>query len=182
MLRRIWMVIILFQLSLLQLWGLDPDKRIDNYLLDQWEAPDGLPSNTINSITQTADGYLWLAASNGLLRFDGIKFTEVSFFGKEELSPPGHPEPFTLTVNREGALWIGSSMGLTRFFNGRFKTFTTAQGLTENSIRRIAVDMKGNLWISFGSVRQLFKWFCQFDIPSIYGSSAYSFVGDYPFF
>jgi len=143
------MVIILSQLSFLLLWSLDPDKRLDSYLLDQWEISDGLPSNTINSIVQTPDGYLWLAGSNGLVCFDGLKFSNVSFLGKEELSSPGHPEPFTLTVNREGVLWIGSTMGLTRFFNGRFKTFTTEDGLSENSIRRIAVDMKGNLWISF---------------------------------
>jgi ligand-binding sensor domain-containing protein/AraC-like DNA-binding protein len=156
---RRWIVIILFPLTLLRLWGLDPDKRVDKYMLDQWETSDGLPSNTINSIVQTPDGYLWLASSNGLVRFDGIKFSKIAFAGKEQIFPLRTPEIFTLLINREGELWIGSTIGLTRCLNSRFKTFTTADGLTGNNIRFIAVDMKDSLWISFmaGYVNRFFN-------------------------
>jgi ligand-binding sensor domain-containing protein/AraC-like DNA-binding protein len=149
LIRHLGLVIFILQLPWLQLWGLDPDKNIDQYLLDQWETPDGLPSNTINAIVQTPDGYLWLATSNGLVRFDGIKFSNIPFVKKEEISPHGPTEPITLLVNRAGVLWIGSTTGLTHFRNGRFKTFTNADGLTGNSIRCIASDMRDNLWISF---------------------------------
>lgn len=148
---RIWLVIILFPLTLLQLWGLDPNKSIDKYLLDQWQTSEGLPGNMVVSIVQTPDGYLWLATSNGLARFDGIKFSTIPFVRDEEISPLETAEPITLLVNQEGNLWIGSNIGLTCFRNGRFKTFTTNHGLSENRIRRINYDMKGNLWISFMS-------------------------------
>lgn len=144
-----WIVIILFSLSLLHLWGLDPNKNVDKYLLDQWETADGLPFNTISSIVQTPDGYLWLASSNGLFRFDGIKFSNIPFVRKEEISPLETAEPVTLLVNRENDLWIGSNIGLTRCRNRQFKTFTYRDGLSENRIRRITEDMQGNLWISF---------------------------------
>lgn len=144
-----WIVIILFPLSLLHLWGLDPNKNVDKYLLYQWETADGLPSNTINSIAQTPDGYLWLASSNGLVRFDGIKFSTIPIAGQNELSPPITPEPVALLVNREGNLWIGSNIGLTRYRNGQFETFTTKNGISENNIRCLTEDMQGNLWISF---------------------------------
>ncbi|MGD2086904.1 MAG: two-component regulator propeller domain-containing protein [Candidatus Aminicenantes bacterium] len=149
LIRHLGIIIFTLHLSWLQLWGLDPDKNIDQYLLDQWETSDDFPSNTINSIVQTPDGYLWLATSNGLVRFDGIKFSNIPFAKKEEISPSGPTEPITLLVNRAGVLWIGSTNGLTRFRDGQFKTFTTADGLTQNRVRCIAVDMKNNLWISF---------------------------------
>ena len=35
---------------------------------------DGLPSNRINGITEDQNGYLWIATSDGLARYDGIGF------------------------------------------------------------------------------------------------------------
>src|SRR3569623_2718781 len=39
-----------------------------------WRAEDGLPRNRIQAIEQTPDGYLWIATSGGLARFDGVRF------------------------------------------------------------------------------------------------------------
>jgi signal transduction histidine kinase/ligand-binding sensor domain-containing protein len=39
-----------------------------------WETDDGLPHNTINSLIQRRDGFLWLATQDGLVRFDGLEF------------------------------------------------------------------------------------------------------------
>lgn len=44
------------------------------YRFDHWTTDEGLPHNAINSILQTRDGYLWLATSDGLARFDGVQF------------------------------------------------------------------------------------------------------------
>ena len=35
---------------------------------------DGLPSNRINGIAEDRNGYLWIATSDGLARYDGIDF------------------------------------------------------------------------------------------------------------
>jgi len=130
-----------------QLWGLDPNKSVDLYLVDQWEMSEGLPSNTVCSVTQTADGYLWIGTSRGLVRFDGMKFT-TRFGEKEEIYSQ---EIRHLFVDREGTLWIGSAEGLTsyQFQTGQFKTFTKNDGITGDGIRRIKDDMRGNIWISF---------------------------------
>ncbi|MCP5054573.1 MAG: hypothetical protein GY940_45825, partial [bacterium] len=74
--KQLLAAIVLVQLSLswCQLWGLDPGKRIDRYLVDQWQTAQGLQSNKILAIARTDDGYLWFRTDKGLIRFDGVTF------------------------------------------------------------------------------------------------------------
>ena len=44
---------------------------------------DGLPSNQIYDMTQDADGYIWMAADNGLCRYDGYHFYNIYKLGPE---------------------------------------------------------------------------------------------------
>lgn len=133
------------------LLGLDPDKPIEQYLVDHWEMADGIPSNTILSFAQTPDGYLWIATYKGLVRFDGMKFVTIRFANKGDSESPENSIPEILFVDKEGTLWIGSSAGLTsyQYQTGQFKTYTTADGITKDRIRTIKDDMRGNLWIGF---------------------------------
>ena len=55
------------------------------YALRLYQTEDGLPGNNITSIVQTGDGYLWLGTRNGLVRFDGVRFT---VFDSSNASPP----------------------------------------------------------------------------------------------
>ncbi|MEK7833159.1 MAG: two-component regulator propeller domain-containing protein, partial [Acidobacteriota bacterium] len=45
------------------------------YRFDHWTTDDGLPQNTVTSVVQTRDGYLWITTLDGLARFDGVRFT-----------------------------------------------------------------------------------------------------------
>lgn len=133
------------------LLALDPKKPVDQYLVDQWETSAGIPSNTVLSINQTPDGYLWIATTKGLVRYDGIKFSLISFVETKGTASSENPIPETLFVDRQGILWIGSSAGLTSFDyqTGQFYTYTPHRGITKDRIRRIKDDMRGDLWISF---------------------------------
>ena len=42
-----------------------------------WQADDGLPGDNVTGVTQTEDGYLWIATQTGLARFDGIRFENI---------------------------------------------------------------------------------------------------------
>jgi len=39
-----------------------------------WEASAGLPQNSVQTMVQTRDGYVWLGTEEGLVRFDGERF------------------------------------------------------------------------------------------------------------
>jgi len=72
------------------------------YRFDQWTADNGLPQNSVRSIVQTRDGYLWFTTFDGLVRFDGVRFT---VFNKS--NSPGLPSNrfITLIEDRQGDLW-----------------------------------------------------------------------------
>ena len=58
-----------------QAFALPPDRAITQLRHEFWQTKDGLPQNSVDSMVQTADGYLWLGTQEGLARFDGVRFT-----------------------------------------------------------------------------------------------------------
>ncbi|MDQ3063544.1 MAG: hypothetical protein M3R14_11905, partial [Acidobacteriota bacterium] len=87
-----------------------------NQNLHQWGAIslfNGLPSNTVRAIAQTADGVLWFGTDGGLAKFDGRGVEKVSFPGSDA------QVIYALAVSRDGSLWIGTDKGALRFSGGR---------------------------------------------------------------
>jgi len=64
-----------FLLLPLNLTALNPEFAAHQYMKDSWTVTDGLPINSVQNITQTDDGYLWLGTEEGLVKFDGADFS-----------------------------------------------------------------------------------------------------------
>ena len=75
-------------------------------LLKNYSIEHGLPSNNVFDICKDNLGYIWLATSNGISRFDGYNFENYSFdSGLEELT-------FTdLVQDSKGDLYTRSKQG-----------------------------------------------------------------------
>lgn len=71
---------------------------------------DGLPSDRVIDLLEDTHGFLWVATSDGLARFDGYTFTS---YGPES----GLPDTaiYDLLLTRGGELWVASGQGLYRF-------------------------------------------------------------------
>ena len=129
-------------------------KASSDYLVDTWQAEDGLPQNTVTCITQTRDGYLWLGTFNGLARFDGVRFV---VFGAHNTPELKSSRILTLLEDREGGLWIGTEGGgVTRWHAGRFSTFTAWEGLAHDIVPYLCEDAQGRVWI--GTLAGLSGW------------------------
>jgi signal transduction histidine kinase/ligand-binding sensor domain-containing protein len=116
-----------------------------DYGLDFWREAEGLPQSRIRSIAQTKDGYLWLGTDNGLVRFNGATFAAFTV----ETGSLRDNEVWAIQEDDEGGLWIGTyGGGLTLYKNGRFQTFTTADGVPDDVIRRLDKDREGNIWMT----------------------------------
>ena len=93
-----------------------------DYLIRTWEIEDGLPQNSVISITQTRDGYLWLGTFNGLARFDGVRLRTLdpsnSKLGSgaiQALHGDAQGRLWILTVEQELFLWQGGELAPVTF-------------------------------------------------------------------
>ncbi len=128
--------------------GLGLAAAATGYGIDFWREAEGLPQSRVRAIAQTHDGYIWLGTDGGAVRFNGASFTA---FTVENGSLKDN-EVWALQEDDEHALWIGTfGGGLTRLKDGRFKTFTTADGLPDDIVTRIEKDASGDLWIATSS-------------------------------
>jgi signal transduction histidine kinase/ligand-binding sensor domain-containing protein/DNA-binding response OmpR family regulator len=125
--------------------SLNPAKAITQYTQEVWRTEQGLPQNTVPAIVQTRDGYLWLGTELGLARFDGVRFTVF-----DEASTPEIKSNIVVALveDHQRRLWIGTQGGgLTCLQDGKFTTYTTANGLSNDSVLSLYEDRQGNLWI-----------------------------------
>ena len=104
---------------------------------------DGLPNNTVQAITQSPDGYLWVGTREGLARFDGFKFDSVQLL-------VGQPFPSIscLHQSRDGTLWIGTdNFGLFSLSAGRIRRCPGPNGEIDFDVREIHESEDG-IWIT----------------------------------
>jgi signal transduction histidine kinase/ligand-binding sensor domain-containing protein/CheY-like chemotaxis protein/HPt (histidine-containing phosphotransfer) domain-containing protein len=130
-------------------------RPVSQYRWDVWQKEDGLPQNSVTSILQTSDGYLWLGTLEGLVRFDGQRFV---VFDRQNTSELRDNNIFALYEARDGSLWIGTDGGgLVRYRDGKFALYSTQQGLPHDKVRALAEDPQGVLWIGTESGLAQFK-------------------------
>jgi ligand-binding sensor domain-containing protein/signal transduction histidine kinase len=114
------------------------------YRFDVWTTDNGLPQNSVTSILQTRDGYLWFTTFGGVVRYDGARFTVFNSGNTPGLLTSRFNG---LMEDREGNLWIRPEGGLTRYKDGQFKTYTTREGLPHMSVLRMWEEMDGSILI-----------------------------------
>jgi streptogramin lyase len=98
------------------------------------------PNNTTRNIIQDRKGDIWIAAFDGIFRYDGKSFTNIT--GKVSSS-----HFFSVLEDRKGNLWFGSIGSGVYYYNGKsFQNFTTRDGLLNNEVTCIYEDKTGNIW------------------------------------
>ncbi len=150
---RVLIAVILFPAEFcLPAFGVEQG-QFQGYAMRVWRAQDGLPDQAIQAFAQMEDGSLWIGTREGLLRFDGIHFTDYE--------APAAPAPLQRGVNclltsKDGSLWIGTAGGgLLRYRDGRFQAYSAADGAANQFIRSVFQDRSGTIWI--GSDQGLFR-------------------------
>jgi ligand-binding sensor domain-containing protein len=139
--------------------ALDPQKAVTQYVHDVWTTSDGLPQDSINSIAQDGDGYIWFGTQEGLVRFDAVNFT---VFDKRKTDALKANGVHTLFVDRDGTLWVGASDGMLRHSRGgsifsRKNTdcHRTTASKTFHRMRR-AISRSATAW----ATREAAAWVC----------------------
>jgi diguanylate cyclase (GGDEF)-like protein len=132
-------------------FALNPSKAITQYMQTSWTSESGVPQNTVQTLTQTPDGYLWLGTQEGLARFDGVRFRP---FTRHKARGLASSFIQALAAGKDGSLWIGTDSGLSRYLPGTnaapdeaFTTLTTRDGLAGNNITALRKDSEDALWV-----------------------------------
>lgn len=115
------------------------------YSVDVWGQDEGLPQSSIVSMIQTRDGYLWLGTLNGLVRFDGIRFTVF-----DESNTPGLESSriVNLFEDSQGTLWIGTeTAGAAVVHDGRVTSLNIGVGSRQGRLMGICEDATGAVWL-----------------------------------
>lgn len=114
--------------------------------LRQLTVADGLPSNRINDIAEDHHGYLWIATSDGLARFDGLDY---QVWRIEQ----GLRDNFvwSIHVDARNRVWVATRMaGLALLDEARqeFRYFDTGNtpGMASNDIWTVTSTANGDVW------------------------------------
>src|SRR5436190_14721706 len=119
--------------------------EVSRYSMRLWQIDEGLPDNTVQAITQTKDGFLWVGTADGLARFDGVRFSVLDSKNYPEIN--GHFIT-DLRETSDGSLWIGvDGGGVARLHHGVFSHLGKKDGLVSDSVKVLYPARDGSLWI-----------------------------------
>ncbi|MFQ5615503.1 MAG: protein kinase, partial [Anaerolineales bacterium] len=136
------------------LWVGTPN-GLGRFVDDEWfyyGYEDGVDSTVINFITRVDDflmvGTSYAEDGGGINIFDGQTWSTLQNFD----SAPDEPDRFsnsvtTAVVGPDGYLWIGTLNGLGLFDGKTWERFTTADGLPNNEITALMVNMEDHLLV-----------------------------------
>jgi signal transduction histidine kinase/ligand-binding sensor domain-containing protein len=134
--------------------------------------PDPFSAKFIHAFLNDDQGNLWTGTLGGLHYWEKPTFDLPSANSKANGTPNSRPtvpkgnsalfvnqptDPMSLSYNavfcllqdRKKRIWAGSGQGLNQVLGqGRFRRFTTEDGLPSNQIMGLAEDQRGRLWIT----------------------------------
>lgn len=121
---------------------LEPHARLNQ----EWQVASlskdaGLSRRNLADVAFEPDGTAWIAASNGLYRYDGYAWQKFS-------TEHGLPSAMVRSVLRtsKGELWVGTDNGAGVFDGKTFDRRGSDKGLSAPSVKKMAEDPDGTLW------------------------------------
>lgn len=100
-----------------------------------------VPGTITRNLIQDRNGTIWLATFEGLLKYDGHSFSNVT----KKVSPGRF---FSAREDRQGNIWLGSIGDGVYVYDGQsFQHFTTEDGLVDDRVTNIYQDNRGHIWL-----------------------------------
>jgi ligand-binding sensor domain-containing protein/signal transduction histidine kinase len=126
------------------------------YSFTHYTTGSGLISNQVNSILQDEQGYIWLATTDGLQRFDGVRYKT---FRHDPKDPSSIPSNFVgqLIFGPDKNLWMMLSEGQVCIFNTKTFVFkkvpvkTKKEFVVNGTARALMADEYGNMFLGVAS-------------------------------
>lgn len=121
-------------------------KPLNEYAMRVWTTQHGLPHNSVNAITQSDDGYIWLATWEGPVRYNGRDFRVY-----DDIRITNMPESGALDVSinpiTEELIVTGPRGGVVMYDGKRWTPLQLGSGYAYESI----VDDQQSVWVATGT-------------------------------
>ncbi len=106
-----------------------------------WGIENGMPVTSIDGIVQTSDGYLWSGTEEGLIRFDGVRFTTFSLQTNPEMKDA---DITALATSPSGELWWGTRDGhVGHLSRGQMTVWNAPHG----RVQALLPTASGEVWV-----------------------------------
>ena len=113
----------------------------------------GLSNNSVKSIVQDWQGFIWIATKDGLNRYDGYNFVYYRNDPADSTSISDN-NITALLEDRSGRLWIGTNGGGLNLFDWATGTFNhfrhqadNPRSLSSDDINEVYEDSQGIIWV-----------------------------------
>jgi signal transduction histidine kinase/ligand-binding sensor domain-containing protein/DNA-binding response OmpR family regulator len=131
------------------------------YQVKQYTLLDGLPDNFVNALLQDRYGFIWIGTSDGLSRFDGIRF-ETFRHQTGDPSSISNNKINALMEDRQGYIWAATDGGLNRYdpATETFRHFMydpdDEHSISHDITRAVFEDEAGVIWVgAFNGLNRL---------------------------
>ena len=115
------------------------------YLSSELSVKNGLPQNTVYSITKDIDGFIWIGTDRGVSRFDGKNFRNFNIYNTPEIK---NNSVTALLALNDGRVLIGTfGGGLLSYENGKFSPMDLGENNKTYNIWELLIDSRKNLWV-----------------------------------
>ncbi len=121
------------------------------YFFTHYTTSSGLLSNQVFSIVQDKEGYIWIAGTDGLQRFDGARYKSFRHVAGDNHSITSN-QVVQLVIDKKNRLWLLFADGSTGIFNTRNFAFTPAKVIRQKAhslqapVKRLITDEEGNMF------------------------------------
>lgn len=126
-------------------------QQTKDYIFTHYTKSSGIISHQVNTIVQDNEGYMWLGTTNGLQRFDGIRFKSFVHIENDETSLPSNPV-WQAMMDKKNNLWLLMADGTVGIFDRKQFVFHRYPSTFKNppspntSLKRLVCDEQGNLF------------------------------------
>ena len=83
----------------------------EHYYFKNLSVQNGLSQNTVNTILQDKQGFMWFGTKDGLNRYDGLSFRKFKHDDRSQRSI-GNNFITALYEDEKGNIWVGTDVGL----------------------------------------------------------------------
>ena len=142
--KLVFKTLFLFLVFLVQLVQLVHAQQKRTYTFKNYSNKEGFDQNTVWAIEQDKYGMLWIGSANGLIRYDGYSFQNVSW-NQDSQSDIYHGRVRDIYSDKKGLIWIISENGLS-IYNPSNDLFIKIPSVSKVDINGIIEDQDGVVW------------------------------------